>query len=45
VRGPAVVERGLSLGGDLADRGLDRGRFPRLVEQSLVALGVVERQR
>ena len=42
---PAVVEGGFGLGDDLADRRLDRGRAPRLVEERLVALGIEERQR
>jgi hypothetical protein len=45
VRGPAVVERGLGVGDDLADRSLDRGRAPRLAEQLLVALVVEEHRR
>jgi hypothetical protein len=45
VRGPAVVERVLGLGDDLADRSLDHGRAPRLAEQLLVALGVEEHRR
>ena len=45
VRRPAVVEDGLGLGHDLADRSLDRRRAPRLVDQLLVALGVEQGQR
>jgi hypothetical protein len=45
VRRPAVVELFLGLGHDLADRRLDRGRAPRLVDERLVALGIEERQR
>jgi len=41
---PAVVEGRLRLGRDLADRRLDRGRAPRLVDERLVVLGIEERQ-
>ena len=42
---PAVVEGGFGLGDDLVDRGLDRSRAPRLVDERLVVLGIEERQR
>jgi len=42
---PAVVEGRLALGDDLADRRLDPGGVPRLVQERLVALGIEERQR
>jgi hypothetical protein len=42
---PAVVEGGFGLGDDLADRRLDRGRVPGLLEERLVALGNEESQR
>jgi hypothetical protein len=45
VRRPTVVEGILGLGHDLADRRLDRGRAPRLVDERLVVLGIEERQR
>jgi hypothetical protein len=45
MRRPAVIEGALCLGDDLADRGLDRGRVPRVIEKRLVALGIEESQR
>ena len=45
VRRPAVVEGGLGLGDDLADRRLDRRSVPGLVEERFVALGIEESQR
>jgi hypothetical protein len=45
VQRPAVVESRLGLGDDFADRRLDPGTVPGLVEDRLVALGIEERQR
>jgi len=42
---PTVVEGRLGLGDDLANRRLDRGSVPGLVEERFVALGVEESQR
>ena len=45
VRRPPVIEGVLCFGDDLAERRLDRGSVPRLVEERLVALGIDESQR
>ena len=44
MRRPAVVERILGLGRDLADRRLDRGSVPGLLAERLVALGMEQGQ-